>query len=283
MINQHTIGRMMPMAAKQYLKKNLPLPILDALRTLRDLPTTAGRTFKRHLNRRDLIGLEAIHKSWKWNLHWYAQHYQKHFFPLRRKKLKILEIGVGGYDDRCEGGRSLQMWSDFFPNSSLYGVDVNKKTLRLGNRIKVFQGDQRDAAFLHGLLDEIGDVDIVIDDASHISDYTIKTFEILFPRISDGGIYVIEDLNNSYWPSHGGDSNDLNNPATIMNFLKRRVDGLNYKEFLLPGYVPTYYDMNITALHFYHNLVFIYKGHNDENNIRDLYSPDWVAMKQKTG
>ena len=190
---------------------------------------------------------------------------------------------MGGYEDPCDGGRSLQMWSDFFPKSTVYGVDVHPKTLRLGKRIKVFQGDQRDAAFLNDLVDKIGEVDIIIDDASHLNDHTIRTFEILFPRLKDGGIYVIEDLNNSYWPSHGGDSRDLNNPATIMNFLKRRVDGLNHKEFVLPDYKPDYEDLHITALHFYHNLVFIYKGHNDENGIRDVYSPDWLAMTRHGG
>jgi 23S rRNA U2552 (ribose-2'-O)-methylase RlmE/FtsJ len=67
------------------------------------------------------------------------------------------------------------MWSDFFPKSTVYGVDVHPKTLRLGKRIKVFQGDQRDAAFLNDLVDKIGEVDIIIDDASHLNDHTIRT------------------------------------------------------------------------------------------------------------
>ena len=32
------------------------------------------------------------------------------------------------------------------------------------------------------------------------------------------GIYVIEDLQISYWDSFGGDSKDLNNPKTTMNY-----------------------------------------------------------------
>ncbi|HEY5345945.1 MAG TPA: hypothetical protein VIK62_06335 [Verrucomicrobiae bacterium] len=48
--------------------------------------------------------------------------------------------------------------------------------------------------------------------------------------------------------------------------LKSLVDGLNHEEFIKPGYVPSYYDQNITGLHFYHNLVFIQKGRNAEGS-----------------
>jgi len=47
---------------------------------------------------------------------------------------------------------------------------------------------------------------------------------------------------------------------------KSLVDCLNYEEFIRPGYVPSYYDRNITSLHFYHNLVFIQKGPNQEGS-----------------
>ena len=65
-----------------------------------------------------------------------------------------------------------------------------------------------------------------------------------------------------------GGSTDLNAPHTTMNFLKQRVDGLNYEEFLSQDYVPTYFDRHIEAMHFYHNLVFLYKGlNNDGSNV----------------
>ncbi len=262
----------------RYVKHNLPPSMVEVLRTVRSLSARAGLMVKGRMKRRNLIALATLHACSKWGPHWYAQHYEKHFFPLRHKKLNILEIGVGGYDDPYTGGKSLRMWSDFFPNSYVFGIDVHPKRLDLGHRIKVFQGDQTDKAFLHAVVEKMGGVDIVIDDGSHINDHTIKAFGALFPRLRDGGIYVIEDVNSSYWPSHGGDSHDLNNPATIMNFLKRRVDGLNHKEFVIPGYVPDYYDAHITAMHFYHNLVFVYKGHNTENSIRDRGCPEWLAL-----
>ncbi len=55
-----------------------------------------------------------------------------------------------------------------------------------------------------------------------------------------------------------------------MAFVKQLVDGLNYAEFRKKDYQPTYYDMTITSIYAYHNLVFIYKGNNTErSNIVD--------------
>ncbi|NJR75189.1 MAG: hypothetical protein HC773_19250 [Scytonema sp. CRU_2_7] len=36
--------------------------------------------------RKDLRKLATLYGTNKWNQHWYAQHYNKHFTPLRLKK-----------------------------------------------------------------------------------------------------------------------------------------------------------------------------------------------------
>ena len=81
-----------------------------------------------------------------------------------------------------------------------------------------------------------------------------------------GGIYVIEDTQTSYWEDFGGDSKDLNNPKTLMNFFKSLTDAMNNQEFELTGYEQNYYDQYIVSMHFYHNLIFIHKGINDEKS-----------------
>lgn len=43
----------------------------------------------------------------KYNSHSYTPLYSKHFKHLRNKKLNLIEIGVGGYDDPDYGGNSL--------------------------------------------------------------------------------------------------------------------------------------------------------------------------------
>lgn len=221
-----------------------------------------------HLVYRTLIGsnlkaLATVYGTDKWREHWYAQHYEKHFAPLRRKRLNVLEIGVGGYDDPELGGNSLRMWRVYFPKSRIYGIDICDKSLHDERRIKTFRGSQVDADFLDELLRKTGPLDIIIDDGSHLNEHVIFTFKHLFPLLSERGIYVVEDTQTSYWSGGGGSSEDFNRLDTTMGFLKSLVDGLNHTEFEKKDYEPTYYDRHIVAMHFYHNIVFIQKGVND--------------------
>ena len=66
----------------------------------------------------------------------------------------------------------------------------------------------------------------------------------------------------------GGSSDKGNASQTMMTFFKSLTDGLNHAEFIQPGYVPSDYDRHIVSMHFYHNLLFIYKGLNDEGSNR---------------
>jgi predicted O-methyltransferase YrrM len=68
----------------------------------------------------------------------------------------------------------------------------------LSDRVHVHHGvDQGDAARLTALLEEAGivapELDLVVDDASHLVDPTRRSFEVLFPYLRPGGRYVIED------------------------------------------------------------------------------------------
>lgn len=216
----------------------------------------------------DLSRLGRFYGTDKVNGHYYTQHYQNHFKNLRKKHLNLLEIGVGGEEDVFKGGNSLRMWKRYFPNGNIFSIDIFDKSFHEEKRIKIFKGDQTDVSFLNDISNKIGDIDIIIDDGSHINNHVIKTFEILFPKLKDGGIYIVEDTQTSYWPEYGGSSIDLNSSITIMNFFKGMTDSLNNKELLLDSYVQNYYDKKIISVHFYHNLIFIYKGdNNEESNI----------------
>jgi hypothetical protein len=73
----------------------------------------------------DLKMLATIYGTDKWNEHWYAQHYEDLFQKIRRKRINLLEIGVGGYDEMDgyenprKGGNSLRMWRAYFPNTTV--------------------------------------------------------------------------------------------------------------------------------------------------------------------
>lgn len=230
--------------------------------------------------RNDLKKLLPLYGS-KWNSYLFGQHYQEHFAPLKNKKLKILEIGVGGYESPHSGGDSLRMWKQYFPNSMIYGIDIVDKKALEEDRIKIFQGSQNDEVFLKKVVAKTGKFDIIIDDGSHRNDHVIKTFKILFPELNNGGIYVVEDTHTSYIPSYEnwskfckdniaphwaeyGGSLDLYDQKTMINFFKRLVDCLSHQEFIHPGYTPNYFDQHIVGINFYRNQVFIHKGNNTE-------------------
>jgi predicted O-methyltransferase YrrM len=66
-------------------------------------------------------------------------------------------------------------------------------------RVRPYVGvDQADRARLREICDrEFGEepLDLVVDDASHRLDETRASFETLFPRLREGGLFVIEDWN----------------------------------------------------------------------------------------
>ncbi|WP_328675759.1 class I SAM-dependent methyltransferase [Streptomyces sp. NBC_01261] len=211
----------------------------------------------------DLCKLAAHFKTDKWGAHKYAQHYQRYLQHLRGEEFNLLEIGIGGYNRAGEGGASLRMWKHFFPQAQIYGMDIQDKSFVDEDRITTFIGDQSDPESLLSIQEKIGRLDVIIDDGSHRSPHVVTTFHTLFPLLSDGGIYVVEDTQSSYWPEWLG-SEDRESPDTSMGMLKRLTDGLNYEEFVDDDYKPTYFDLNIRAVHFFHNLVIIEKGANAE-------------------
>lgn len=207
-----------------------------------------------------LYGTDKIGK------HSYTQHYMTHLKKYRYKNINLLEIGVGGNEHPVFGGQSLRMWKKYFPFGKIFGLDIYDKSAIQENRIKIFKGNQADENFLSEVTAQIGEIDIIIDDGSHINQHVIATFDYLFPKLKDGGIYIIEDTQTSYWDQFGGDSKDLNNPNTIMNYFKSLTDSLNNQEFLIPYYRQNYFDKKIVSMHFYHNQIFIYKGDNNEKS-----------------
>ncbi len=244
---------------KSYLKKKLPRSQRLKLRNITNDILSIGSGY-------NLDKLGKIYGTDKFGEHFYTQHYKHHFRKYKFKRIKLLEIGVGGYKDPYAGGNSLRMWKRYFPLGKIFSLDIENKSPLNESRIKIFKGSQVDEPFLNAILQKTRNFDLIIDDGSHINEHVITTFNILFPKLNDGGIYVIEDTQTSYWEGYGGDSSDLQNPNTMMNYFKNLTDSLNNKEFLIHGYQQSYFDKKIISIHFYHNMIFIYKGNNDEES-----------------
>ncbi len=214
--------------------------------------------------RYDLNKLAKIYNPSKGSCYDFYTLYSRHLKRFRFKKIKLLEIGVGGYENPQSGGGSLRLWRSYFPFSSVFAIDINDKSPHEERRIKIFKGSQSDIGFLQRVIEKTGELDVIIDDGSHMSDDVIASFEFLFPSLKNGGIYVIEDTQTSYWEVCGGNLDKTS--TTTMNYFRALVDGLNYEEFPLPDYQPTFLEQNIVAIHFYHNIIFIEKGNNNKGS-----------------
>ena len=176
--------------------------------------------------------------------------YEKHFGLIRNKPIKILEIGV------LNGG-SLEMWRYYFPEATIVGIDIDpncKQHEQEGINIRV--GDQTDEKFLQSLIDEFGDFDLIIDDGSHHVNHVNKTFQFLFSKLANDGIYFIEDTHAAYWSSHGG---NITAPESINNVAKEMIDSIN-ADHTRGQKQPDYFTKNIKCMSVYDSIIVFDKG-----------------------
>jgi demethylmacrocin O-methyltransferase len=227
----------------------------------------------------DVASLSVRLGTDKWGaFNWYARHYDTHLARRRGEPVRVLEIGIGGYDDTRSGGASLRMWQRYFRRGLVYGLDIADKSSVRGPRIRTIQGDQGDPAFLEELGRRLGPFDIVIDDGSHENEHVRTSFQALLPHVRDGGLYLIEDLQTAYWPGYGGENHDLNNTTTSIGMLKGLVDGLNHRE-IAPPTTPSYSDQHVAGLHLYHNLAVIEKAVNAEEGTPAIVPREATSWK----
>lgn len=180
----------------------------------------------------------------------YLPIYERYFADWRDKSPRFLEIGVFG-------GGSLDMWREYFgPSTTIYGIDINSECARLARpptQIRI--GSQDDAEFLRRVVDEMGGIDIVLDDGSHVGKHQRKSFEILFPLLSEGGIYMIEDTHTSYWRRFGG---GYRRRGTAIEWSKQIVDDMH--AWYHGGRTRTSARDDVAGVHVHDSIIVIEKG-----------------------
>lgn len=181
--------------------------------------------------------------------------YEKYFENLQTKKLSILEIGI-------DKGDSLRLWREYFINSKICGIDIDKKDFIIDG-VEIIHGDQNDKLLLDKIATKYGKFDIIIDDGSHVCRHIINSFNHLFDHLNTNGIYIVEDLQTSYVPRYGGSRINLIKKSTSMNFFKRLSDSINYEISDRPFFKKSRFDGLIKSIHFYQNIVFVFKGESN--------------------
>lgn len=186
----------------------------------------------------------------KW-LH-YFEIYHRHFSPFRGKEVTVVEFGVSH-------GGSLQMWKRYFGRRArIIGVDIDPRCAALSERqVQIVIGDQDDRAFLRRLRDEVGQIDVLVDDGGHTMSQQIATFEEMWPAVRDGGLYLVEDLHTSYWQEYGG---GYLKDSTFIEYAKRLIDRQNAWHSKTTSLVLDEYSTSIRGMHVYDSVIVFDKA-----------------------
>lgn len=126
----------------------------------------------------------------------YLEVYDEFFGKLKNNPIKLLEIGIFK-------GESLKLWSEYFQNGKIFGIDLNIPDVNFKENVFCAQADQASPTEIERALSGWGidAFDIIIDDASHFGTLSAASFSTLFSsRLSAGGFYVVEDWGTGYWP-----------------------------------------------------------------------------------
>jgi hypothetical protein len=157
--------------------------------------------------------------------HGYDRFYHRHLRILKEKNdFSIIEIGFGD-------GSSVKFWRELFPKSFLYCFD--RDVTISGSGFSVLKCDQSDASALKRSADKISrPVHLIIDDGSHLPTHQISTFNYLFKNVlQDGGIYIIEDIETSYWryfDVYGYKTRyGIYHPKSSIEIFKKTIDLIN--------------------------------------------------------
>jgi len=185
----------------------------------------------------------------KW--HHYIPIYDRYFSKYRGTGFRFLEIGVS------KGG-SLQMWREYFGQDAIVtGIDIDPECAQFdGQSGNVRIGSQDDPGFLTSVVEEMGGLDVVLDDGSHHMAHVRASLDTLFPLLSIPGLYMVEDLHTAYWKDYGG------GPVANANFFRTMggmVDDLHNWAHGEPPQVPST-NGSTTAFHIHDSIAVIEKG-----------------------
>ena len=227
-----------------------PTQAVDTTPTAADFLVDANDEFRRLYRGRsaDIFFANEGRVTHKW-VHYFAV-YDQLLSPYVGADLKMLEIGV------FKGG-SLGLWRKFFGDkATIFGIDINPDCAAFdGEFASVRIGSQDDPEFLRKVVAEMGGIDVVLDDGSHLPEHQRASFDILFPLLKEGGLYLIEDMCTAYWPPYDG---GLKTPGTAVEFLKDKVDEMQ-KHYYTPGVNTPEAMTDIESIQFFDSIAAVRK------------------------
>ena len=146
-----------------------------------------------------LVELANNSRTDKNTLHSYLPLYDTLLFSKKLTAKNVLEVGI------FLGG-SIKLWSDYFPNAIVNGVDIMKMSdvwddIKNNDGIVLFTcTDAYDNLFLQKtFIKKNIKFDFVIDDGPHTLYSQIKFIQLYSQVLADDGILIIEDVQDIGW------------------------------------------------------------------------------------
>lgn len=185
----------------------------------------------------DFATLGIKHDCDKVTHHGYQRFYPTFLEPYRHLSgYAMLEIGV-------EKAKSIAIWLEYFPKAFIYGIDkqlYEDTSIKSNERYVFLQADQSNPQDLERIATRMSSMQqpifFINDDGSHIPEHQLSSFDYLFfHALMPGGVYIIEDIETSYWGRnqiYGYPTNyGYRHPKSIVEIFKHLVDDVNH-EFL---------------------------------------------------
>jgi SAM-dependent methyltransferase len=173
--------------------------------------------------------------------HRYTDFYESMLAPMRVSAERVLEIGVFK-------GASLRVWRDYFPNATVYGMDLKDCSAEVAGeeRIVTDVADQANREDLRRFVSgRPGQFDLIVDDGGHSMEQQQVSLGTLFPYLRPGGVYILEDLHTSFMGSSWGVSEDGSNATMFL--LEALAEGKTYASPFLTPEESSYLAQNVDS------------------------------------
>jgi hypothetical protein len=165
----------------------------------------------------DKNSVKYYSKSIEWDFLQYHSYidnfYNEEFKRYKNKNINLCEIGI-------DTGGSIAIWSKYFPDANIIGIDNN--TTRLKDEYKSENFDNVryiiDDAYDQNLVSTLPNFDIIIDDGPHTLQSQKEFIRLYSSKLNPRGIMIIEDV--------------------------KSIDYIDeFDSILMPGYTSRYIDL----------------------------------------
>lgn len=207
--------------------------------------------------------------------HGYQRVYPWFLSHFKESPIKLLEIGVADLE-------SIELWKNYFKNATLFAIDILPIEIKDKN-INFFQVDQsKENELIHFAQNVNTKFDVIIDDGSHVPEHQLLTLKILWNSLKEGGVYIIEDIETSYWGRSSIYGYKFNsNKVNTVNVLLNVINYINAKFLISSNRIKNslFHDIfnSVESVTFGHNCIVLIK--KDYASFSEFYDGEYI-LKQ---